>query len=187
MRRQLVGSAYGAETRRGLQEDLDFQRDGDKITVFLRRILPRGDIDAFISAASSFGLRYDVSYIPAMDFMMQVPESSSRRERIVRKRTSEQRMRIAALQVAASKPHGKATTTELKNEVDRYVALTSEDRLPSKTRRNETMYQQIVGNIVSHRRSKNNIFARGWATYTGDGIQITEAGRQYLRALGSQC
>ena len=46
------------------------------------------------------------------------------------------------------------------------------------------MYQQIVGNIVSHKGSSNNIFAKGWAIYTGDGIQITDAGREYLRTLG---
>ena len=88
--------------------------------------------------------------------------------------------------VAASKPRGKATTTELKNEVDQYVTLTAEDRLPSKTRPNEAMYQQIVGNIVSHRGSRNNNFAKGWALYTGDGIEITDAGRQYLRTLGDR-
>jgi hypothetical protein len=95
-------------------------------------------------------------------------------------------MRIAALQVAASKLHGKATTTELKNEVHQYVALTTEDLRPSKTRANEAMYQQIVGNIVSHRGSRNNILAKGWAIYTGDGIQITDAGRQHLKTLGQQ-
>jgi hypothetical protein len=93
-------------------------------------------------------------------------------------------MRLAALRVAASRPDGKATTTQIKNEVHKYVALTAEDRRPSKTRPNEAMYQQIVGNIISHRQSRNNIFARGWATYTGDGIQITDVARQYLRNLG---
>ena len=95
-------------------------------------------------------------------------------------------MRIAALQVAASKSQGKATTTEIKNEINQYLSLTLQDLLPSKTRPNEAMYQQIVGNIVSHRASKNNIFAMGWETYTGDGIQITDAGRQYLRTLELQ-
>jgi hypothetical protein len=93
-------------------------------------------------------------------------------------------MRSAALQVAASKSQGKATTTEIKNEIHQYLSLTLQDLLPSKTRPNEAMYQQIAGNIVSHRASKNNIFAMGWATYKGDGIQITDVGRQYLRALG---
>jgi hypothetical protein len=92
-------------------------------------------------------------------------------------------MRIAALRVAATKPDGKAKTTELKSEVDQYVVLTPEDLLPSKIRSNEAMYQQIVVNIISHRGSKNSIFAKGWAIYTGDGIQITAAGRQHLRTL----
>jgi hypothetical protein len=99
-------------------------------------------------------------------------------------RTPESEMRIAALQVAWSKPNGIATTTQLKEEIGKYVDLTPEDLKQSKTRRNEQMYQQIVGNIISHLDSQNNIFARGLAVYTGDGIQITQAGRDLLRRRG---
>jgi hypothetical protein len=83
-----------------------------------------------------------------------------RQDAVVRRRTTENEMTIAALRVAASKPDGKATTTELKSEVDRYLVLTTEDRTPSKTRPNEAIYQQIIGNIVSHRGSKTNILQK---------------------------
>jgi len=88
-------------------------------------------------------------------------------------RTSESEMRIGALLVARSKPNGIATTTQLKEEIGKYVDLTPQDLIRSKTRPNEEMYHQIVGNIISHLNSRTNIFARGFAIYTGDGIEIT--------------
>ncbi len=166
VRRELGADADRAEICRALQEEIAVHDDGDEISVFIGSgfsFLDRAGLDAIEKVAASFGIKV-----------------------VVGRRTSENEMRIAALQVAASKPGGKATTTELKNEVDRYAELTSEDRVPSKTRPNEAMYQQIIGNIVSHRGSKNNIFAKGWAIYTGDGIQITDAGRHHLRTLGLQ-
>jgi hypothetical protein len=99
-------------------------------------------------------------------------------------RTPESEMRVAALQVARSNPNGIATTTQLKEEIARYVNLTPEDLRRSNTRRNEQMYQQIVGNIVSHLDSQTNIFARGPAVYTGYGIQITQAGIDFLQRRG---
>ena len=99
-------------------------------------------------------------------------------------RTSESEMRIAALQVARSKPNGIATTTQIKEEIGKYVDLTPEDLVQSKTRQNEQMYQQIVGNIISHQDSQTNIFARGLAVYTGDGIRITQAGLDFLQRRG---
>ena len=99
-------------------------------------------------------------------------------------RTPESEMRIAALQVARSKPNGVATTTQLKEEVCRFVDLTPQDLARSTTRRNEQMFQQIVGNIISHDKSRTNIFYRGYAVYTGDGIQITDAGRDFLARRG---
>jgi hypothetical protein len=86
--------------------------------------------------------------------------------------------------VARSKPNGIATTTQLKEEIGKYVTLTPQDLAQSKTRGNEQMYQQIVGNIISHEKSQTNIFARGLAVYTGDGIQITQAGRDFLQKRG---
>ncbi len=99
-------------------------------------------------------------------------------------RTPESEMRIGALLVARSKPNGIATTTQLKEEIGKFVDLTPKDLARSKTRPNEQMYHQIVGNIVSHHDSQTNIFARGLAVYTGDGIQITQAGRDLLQRRG---
>lgn len=99
-------------------------------------------------------------------------------------RTPESEMRIGALQVARSKPNGIATTTQLKEEIGNFVHLTPQDLVRSKTRNNEQMYQQIVANIISHEKSQTNIFAKGLAVYTGDGIQITQTGRDFLNKRG---
>jgi hypothetical protein len=96
-------------------------QDGSQIIVSVGLHLPFDPfeaLNAFLSVASGLGLN------PKL---------------VVGKRTSENAMRIAELQVAVSKPYGKATTTELKNEVHQYIALTPEDLLPSETRPNEAM------------------------------------------------
>ena len=101
-----------------------------------------------------------------------------------RNRTPESEMRIGALQVARSKPNGCVTTTEIKEEISRYVDLTPEDMVTSKTRPPEPMYCQIVGNLVSHlSTSRQSLFVRGLATRTDDGLCITNLGREYLRKL----
>lgn len=162
VRRELGAYAEKADVRRALQKELKVRQDGHKIVIELPLLNLEG-LDSFVGRAVGRGLEPELAKVD--------------------NRTSENVMRIAALQVAASKPHGRATTTEIKNEINQYVSLTLQDLLPSKTRPNEAMYQQIVGNIVSHRTSRNSIFAMGWATYTGDGIQITKAGLQYLKTL----
>jgi hypothetical protein len=101
----------------------------------------------------------------------------------VKRRTTERDMRIAALQVAASHPDGYVTTTELKEEIGKFVSLTDGDLSHSPTR-NEPMYYQIVGNIVSHSVSSQSLFSQGYATYTGDGIRITDTGREFLASTG---
>ena len=97
-------------------------------------------------------------------------------------RTSEPEMAVAALRIAADSPHGEVTTTELKKRIPDYVNLTSDDLIASETRRNEKLFHQIVGNIVSH--SDSNIIAEGYAEYTGSGIRITDSGRAYLIRKG---
>jgi hypothetical protein len=187
VRRELGAYAEKADVRRALQEEIVVHGNRNKISVFIGSrfsFLDGTSLDAIAGVAASFGVKAEFTIQQA--HVAASPNPMVRQDAVVRRRTSENEMRIAALLVAASKPSGKATTTELKNEVDRYVALTPEDRTPSKTRPNEAMYQQIIGNIVSHRGSKTNLFAKGWAIYTDDGIQITDAGHHHLRTLGLQ-
>jgi hypothetical protein len=174
--------------RHALRESLLIRQNGNIVAVAVLPplpFLPQVALEAFSSAAKSLGLKgVRIEIAGAADRLRFHEQPFTTRKQPVGNRTSENAMRIAALRVAASKPLGKATTTELKSELERYVALTPEDLIPSKTRPSEATYQQIVGNLVSHRKSKNNIFAKGWAIYTGNGIEITDAGRRYLRTLG---
>jgi hypothetical protein len=184
VRRELGANAERAALRRALQEEIVVHNNGNKVSIFIGSrfsFLDRASLDAIAGVAASFDVKAE--FIIQQVHVMPSLKPLVRQDAVVRRRTTENEMRIAALQVAASKPDGKARTTELKSEVDRYLALTTEDRTPSRTRPNEAIYQQIIGNIVSHRGSKTNIFAKGWAIYTGDGIQITDAGRQHLRTL----
>ncbi len=98
-------------------------------------------------------------------------------------RTSEPEIAIAALMVARDRPEGRVSTSHLKKMIPDYIKLTDEDWEASPTRKGEAMWHQIVGNIISHRTAEGNIIAEGYATYTGRGIEITDAGRAYLQRL----
>jgi len=63
--------------------------------------------------------------------------------------------------------------------------LTADDLKPSKTRKKEQMWQQIVGNATgSHAPTSVSIFAKGYAVKTRDGIRVTDAGAAYLKSKG---
>jgi hypothetical protein len=98
-------------------------------------------------------------------------------------RTSEAEISIAALIVARDRPDGRVSTSHLKKMIPDHAKLTDEDWEESPTRKGEALWQQIVGNIISHRTAEGNIIAEGYAVYTGKGIEITDAGRAYLKRL----
>ncbi|MGU3391663.1 hypothetical protein [Sphingomonas sp. M1A8_2b] len=77
-----------------------------------------------------------------------------------------------------------ASTALIKSEVPNYVAFTPIDLKPSSTRLQEQKWQQIVGNVVSHKTTTTSIFAKGYAERTVDGIRVTDAGINYLTKLG---
>lgn len=94
--------------------------------------------------------------------------------------------RILALRIAASFPNREAATSDIKDRVPEYRDLGEADLLPSKTRKNECMWQQIVGNVVSHDKTTVSIFRQGHAEYLQGkkGIRVTEKGVAYLKSLG---
>ncbi len=49
--------------------------------------------------------------------------------------------------------------------------------------RNDTHFSQKVRNIIVHRKGESTMFALGYAEYTGDGIQITDAGHRFLAQI----
>lgn len=79
-------------------------------------------------------------------------------------------------------PGKAAITSDVKRHVPNFIGLTSGDRDPSDTRPNEEVWQQVVGNIVSHRNeSPENFMNRGLIGYDGKAWSLTPAGEAYLR------
>lgn len=76
--------------------------------------------------------------------------------------------------------------TKIKENIPQFVNLTTEDQAASPTRRSEQMWQQIVGNIVSHRASDGNMIHDGYAEYDepNKSIRITDLGIEYLKSRG---
>jgi hypothetical protein len=193
--RSLRGQFDAAENKpqpRSAIAELTIRHDADNsISLILpdelRSIESRLDTSDLEQAAKGFGLNLRIGgYEPAREAQELIGRQFGvQTSQTTKTRTSESEIRIAALRVAASKPNGRTTTTELKREIHNYLNLTAEDRRPSKTRPRELMYQQIVGNIISHKSYRNNIFAQGLAVRTSNGIQITDLGREFLSRLQS--
>jgi hypothetical protein len=90
--------------------------------------------------------------------------------------------RLLAVQIAAKHPGHEATTTQIKDSVPDYREFSPADLAPSPTRRGEKVWQQIIGNVVSHQKTSTSIFNRGYAERTKNGIRVTEKGIEMLKA-----
>lgn len=99
-------------------------------------------------------------------------------------RLREAEARILALKIAARQPRQSASTELIKQQVPRYYPLSEIDLRQSPSRNRERVWQQIVGNVVSHQKSLRGIFAMGYAERTDDGIQVTQNGINYLNSIG---
>jgi hypothetical protein len=92
--------------------------------------------------------------------------------------------RLLALQIAAKFPGHEATTTQIKDAVPDYREFSPADLAASPTRNGERVWQQIMGNVISHQKSSTSLFARGLAIRTPNGIRVTEKGLEYLKGKG---
>jgi hypothetical protein len=99
-------------------------------------------------------------------------------------RLREAEARTLALKIAAQCPNRTASTSLLKREVPNYTDLSKIDLQKSITRGNESTWQQIVGNVISHQDSPQGPFVKGYATRTADGLSVTEKGIAYLNNIG---
>src|SRR5271157_5175142 len=95
-------------------------------------------------------------------------------------RISEKELVVPALQIAADRPNGEISTSELIVALTEWFEPEGEDAEILDGRR-DTKFSQKVRNLIPHRAGKNTMFSLGYAIYTGDGIKITEAGRQFVR------
>lgn len=97
-------------------------------------------------------------------------------------RSSEHDIAYAAMKYLATIPSKSAKTSEIKQQVPHFIALTAEDHEVSETRPNEELWQQVVGNIVSHRNdSPDNFINRGLIAYNDGVWSLTDAGEIYLQ------
>jgi hypothetical protein len=99
-------------------------------------------------------------------------------------RLREHEARIIVLKIAAQQPRCSASTSLLKKEMPKYIELSETDRIRSKSRPRELLWQQVVGNVVSHQKSSEGPFAQGLAVRTADGLKVTKKGLDYLNNMG---
>lgn len=96
-------------------------------------------------------------------------------------RSGEHDIAFAAMKYLDTLPHKSASTTDVKQHIPNFIDLTPADREDSETRPGEELWQQVVGNIVSHRKdSPENFINRGLIDYDGKNWTLTSAGAAYL-------
>lgn len=99
-------------------------------------------------------------------------------------RLREAEARLLALKIAAGCKNGEASTSYIKQRLPEVFPLTEKDLEQSKSRPREKLWQQIVGNVISHSGTSRSIFALGLALRTSDGIKVTTRGKSYLKSVG---
>ncbi|MCI0564636.1 MAG: hypothetical protein MN733_39715 [Nitrososphaera sp.] len=97
-------------------------------------------------------------------------------------RVRERDLIIPSLRLAANRPNGEITTAELIVELTEMFKPEGEDA-EILDGRNDSKFSQKVRNLVSHRAGQRTMFSLGYAEYIGNGIRITEKGREFVRSL----
>jgi len=99
-------------------------------------------------------------------------------------RTSEYEYSVATLRYLAGLSSGEAMVATIKRRMPDLLKLKPADFEQSNSRSNELVYQQVVGNIVSHRDlSSENFINRGLLSWRPRYLAITDAGRAFLAKL----
>ena len=97
-------------------------------------------------------------------------------------RAGEADLSKSVLDVLDEQPSGQASIATLNREIRQRHPLSPEDWAPSKTRRNESLWEQIVRNIKSHDKVPGNIIREGYAEAVKGGYKITKSGRLRVKA-----
>jgi hypothetical protein len=92
---------------------------------------------------------------------------------------------MPSLRLAASKPGGEITTSDLIVELTDLFNPTGKDEeiIPG---RKDTYFSQKVRNLISHRQGDGSFIENGYAEYTGNGLRVTDAGKKLLKSLGGR-
>jgi len=176
---QAASFAIGNE----IKFDLRFYRGHPELTVTL--YLPEEVADEkHISEIIDIVIREMFIPLTAVAWRRGQPFQYGHLERPKGDRLREPEARILVLKIAAQRPNRMASTAFLKREVPKYIELSPEDLAPSKSRPRERVWQQIVGNVRSHDKSREGPFAKGYATKTENGLAVTDNGIAYLNSMG---
>jgi hypothetical protein len=101
-------------------------------------------------------------------------------------RSSEHDIAFAVMKYLSTVPSQCAEVSSIKKFVPNHIDLTDGDKEPSETRPNEQVWQQVVGNIVSHRNdSPDNFVNRGLLAYDAGTLALTDAGVAYLKKFNA--
>lgn len=90
---------------------------------------------------------------------------------------------LPTLRLASERPNGEISTGDLIFELTEVFRPSGQDAEIIQGRL-DTYFSQKVRNLISHRGNPTSFIANGYAEYTGDGIRITERGRNLLADLG---
>lgn len=102
--------------------------------------------------------------------------------KIQRHRIQQGDIAILALELAAARQSGHITTTALKNFLIDKFKPTEGDAVPT-ARGDVPLFDQIIGNLISNRKTPTSMFSMGYAKYEDDGIAITALGRNFLKSV----
>jgi hypothetical protein len=102
--------------------------------------------------------------------------------KIRRHRIQQGDIAVLALELAAARSSGAITTTELKNFMIDKFKPTEGDAIAT-AKGLVPLFDQIVGNLISNRSTATSMFKKGYAKYTGDGIEIHAQGRAFLNTV----
>jgi hypothetical protein len=93
-------------------------------------------------------------------------------------RVTETDIAEATLRIAAEELDGIARFRHLKRKIPQYLPLSIHNKIKSKTRPGEEMWEQQIRNIKSHHASPGNYIADGYLQHVpGVGYRITDRGR----------
>lgn len=99
-------------------------------------------------------------------------------------RVSEYDVSIAVLLVLAETDKGAAPIGHLVKHCPKFLDLSPADLATSKTRPNESLWEQLVRNITSHHDAEGNFIHDGYLERIEIGLKITDAGRAFLNSKG---
>ena len=100
---------------------------------------------------------------------------------MISKKIGEHDTDYAVLSILSNSPGG-LSMSELKQAFKKFAEPTG-DNLKTLVNRNDVAIDQIIGNIVSHRSSKNNMIYKGFIQYSDGILSITASGREHLLEL----